>query len=111
MRAGGGLLHWGNETVASFGNRLDKTGIVGRIFQGFAKLVDGLIKAAVKVNKGVGAPECFLEFVARDDFAETVNKQTQNCERLVLKFDADSLFPQFTRLQICFEDAETNHSI
>lgn len=52
-----------------------------------------------------------MEFVARDDLVGAVNEQTQNCERLVLKFDADSLLPQFTRLQICFEDAETNYSI
>src|SRR5215471_4260256 len=88
-----------------------KRGLSAESSRASRSLLMALFDTAVEVDKGIGAPEFLLEFVACDDFAGTVNEQTQNRERLVLKFDADSLLPKFARLQICLEDAETNHSI
>jgi hypothetical protein len=66
-------------------------------------VIDCLVQTAIEIDKRVGRPELFLEFVARYNFARVCQQEQENLERLVPESDLQTLPAQFARMQIDFE--------
>lgn len=88
------------ETVAAAREGFDETGVVGRIAQGLAQLVDGLVQAVIEIDERVGGPEPITQFFASDDLAGIFKQHCQNLYRLLLNLDLDAFFTKFSRAQI-----------
>ena len=70
-------------------------------------MIDGLVQAAIEIDKCVGRPELFLEFVARYYFAGVCQQQQENLEWLFPEPDPQTLPAQFARVPVDFEYAKT----
>ena len=73
-------------------------------------MIDCLVQTAIKIDKRVGRPELFLEFVARYYFAWVCQQEQQDLERLVPESDLQTLLAQFARVQIDFEHAKAHRA-
>jgi hypothetical protein len=95
-----------NETIAAAGQSFDEAGILGRIAERFAELIDRGSKAVVEVDDGVAAPEALLNFFAGHQLARAIEKANQDAKGLRLQPDADAGPAQFTGFGISLEKAE-----
>jgi hypothetical protein len=111
--AGDGLddTYGGDETVAAAGEGFDEAGVLGRVAEGFADLIDGGAEGVVEVDDGVFAPETGLEFFAGYYLAGLLKESSEDLEGLALELDAESGFPELSGLQIDLVETEAESRI
>jgi hypothetical protein len=86
-------IDWSDEAVAALGERLNITGAVGGVAEGFADLVDGGAEGVVEVYDRVTTPETELKFVAGYYLAGMLEQRGQNLEGLSLQLDPKASLP------------------
>jgi hypothetical protein len=97
-----------NESIAAPRRCFHKTRVLRIVPQGLAQPVGRPVEAAVEIDKCVRRPEPLLDLLPRDDFAGAFQQHGKNLKGLFLKFDLESLFPQFASLKIDLEDSKAN---
>src|SRR6266849_1628029 len=73
----------------------------------FSDSGDGVVQAVVEIHKSIRRPELPSEFLARDQVAGTLQKNSQHLDGLTLQAQLDATFSQLSRLEIQFERVET----
>jgi hypothetical protein len=106
----GHLAQRSNEAVAPAGNSLYEPGRISRIAQSRPESLHCRVKAVLKVDVGVGGPEPFLQFLARDHFTGTLEKHSEKLYGLPLKLDPEPMPAQFAGLAIELEGSESENS-
>jgi hypothetical protein len=86
------LNGWNEETVASLGNRLDVSGILGVIPQRLPHFANRNSQTAIKIDKGVALPDSALDFLTSDNPSGIFQKDHEQTKRLLLQFYAFALF-------------------
>ena len=102
----GGTYDRRNETVSASRDRLHEARVLGCIAQHFAQPHDGIVQSVVKIDKGIAGPKAIAQFFSCDNFARLLQQHDQNLERLLWKFDSESMFPELASLQIDFKNTE-----
>ena len=59
------IVHVSDEPVASLGQGLQKSRLIGVIRKRASNLPDGVIQALLKIYKGLGPPDLLRQFLAR----------------------------------------------
>ena len=103
-----GLVHRGDEAVASAGQGLDEAGGVGVVVEDGADLGDADVEGAVEVDGGL-APDLAAQTVAIHQLARVAREQRQDLKRLRRKADQSPVTAQFARAIVQLEDPEAQH--
>ena len=99
-----------DKPVASPRQRLDETGIGGRISQHLAKFVNACAQAVVEINEGVPGPKRVAEFLARNEFSALPEQCNQKEVGLSLELDPDASLSELAGAKIDLENAETHRA-
>jgi len=99
-------LYRRHESVATPGKRFDIDGVVGRVSQGFAQLVDGLVQALLIIHERAVGPKTPLEVLAGNDLTGLFQQRLQDLEWLLLHFQTDAVFVELASLKVELEYAE-----
>ena len=70
--------------IAAFGQSLDEARFFSIIPQGFAQLLDAVIKATVKIHKSVRGPDTLSQFIAGNYSPGPLQQNLENLEGLFL---------------------------
>ena len=100
------LLDGRNEPVPELGNCFDVPGIVGRVAQRRAQLLDCAVEAVFEVDECIAIPKLGAHLFARDDFARAVEQHFQDGEGLTGEAHPYAVLAQLPRRQIYFENSE-----
>jgi hypothetical protein len=107
----GAHVYGGQKTVAAASESLNKAGIFSGITDGVAQTLDGGVQAVVEIHKGVSWPEPAAQLFPGNDFTGTLEEQSQDLERLLLKSHLNAVPAEFTGTEIHFEDAEADDAV
>jgi hypothetical protein len=107
----GSVSYRGDEAIADTGDGLDVAGRGGRVPEGVAKFLDGLVEAVIEVDKDVGGPEALAEFVAGDDFAGALEEQSQELQRLLRQGEFGPVPAELPGFEIELKEAKVNHGL
>jgi len=100
-------VHRCNEAIPAPGNRLNEEGILGRIAEGIAQLIDRGIQAVVVIDKCIFRPEPLPQLFARHQVAGPLDEMQKDFKRLALQARALlALFAQFAGFAVQFVQAE-----
>lgn len=80
----------GDEGVALTRDGFDEGGLVGRIAQDLAELVNGGVDVGVKVDVDVGRPQTLTKSFTSDDFAGLLDEDKENFADFSRQFDASA---------------------
>ena len=100
-------LYRRHESVATPGQRFDVDGVVGRVSQGLAQLVDGLVQALLIIHERAVGPKAPLEVLAGNDLAGLFEQRRQDLDWLFLHFQTDAVFGELASLRVELEYAES----
>ena len=81
--------------------------MVGRVSQGVAQLIDGLIQALLIVHERAVRPKPPLEFLAWNNLAGLLQQHRQDLDWLFLHFQTDAVFGELASLKIELEYAKS----
>jgi hypothetical protein len=88
---------------------MNKARISRRVAQSVSELSDGLVQAAVGIDKGVPSPKPFLYLFPRQHLSGMFQEQTKQLQWFVLQRYGLTLFPQNTVCRVEFEIIEPHH--
>ena len=86
-----------------------KRGVVRRVVQDFAEFLNGGVDAFFEINEGSVRPEAFLQILAGNDVAWTLQQHQQNLKRLLLKPQPNPALAQLARASVELENAEAKN--
>src|SRR5208337_120121 len=69
---------------------------------------DGRVQAFIESHIRVGRPQLRLQLLAGDHFARALQQDGQNPKRLLLQLYFSSLFVDFARAEVNFEESGAN---
>ena len=96
-----------DEPIASPRESLNKARVFGAIPQRFSYFSYGTVDGVVEFNIGIIRPNPLLDVFASDNLAGTLQKQSQDFERLLLHPDPDAVLAQLSAAHVQLEHAET----
>jgi hypothetical protein len=88
----------------------EKEWIGGRVAEGGAEPVDGTREAAIEVTVCVVGPELGFESVAVDDFTVTLDERDEQANWLVVQFEPQAMFAEFSGGAVQLEASEAELS-
>jgi hypothetical protein len=95
-----------DEAVPAPRNGFHKAGTLRGVAEGLADFVDRFVEPVVEIHEGIGGPELLLQFLSRYYLAGVIDQHGQHLKRLLLDFDLQSMFSEFTGTEINLEDAK-----
>jgi hypothetical protein len=94
------VSHPCDKSVPTSRQGLDVAWRLGRITQGFAKARNGVVKAMVEIDKGVGRPDFYPKLFAGHEIAGTLQQRRKHTQGLALQAQLYTAFPELTGAQI-----------
>jgi hypothetical protein len=80
--------------------------LLGRITQYVPNAGNGVVKAMVEVNKGIGLPEPVPKFLAGHEVAGGLQQDRQHLYGLALETQLDTALAQFASVRVEFKSVE-----
>jgi hypothetical protein len=102
--------HGCDKAIPTPGDRLHKSGIVGRITQRCAQLSNCRVQAVVEFDKCVIRPQLLLNFFPGDDLAWPFEQKGQNAKWLALDLDPQATFRENSVSKIGLVSAEPDNA-
>src|SRR5437763_14669675 len=94
------------KTVSGASHGFDITGVIGRIPELLAKLVDACVETLFEVPGRYSGPEAIPKVLTGHQIAGPRHQRLQNLRGLGRESDSVSVLPQFARLRVEFEWAK-----
>src|SRR5215831_16520545 len=91
-----------DKTVAPLGERFDEAWDLSRVSEGLPQPVDGLIQAAVEINKSVCAPKPPLQLLPGHHLPGPFQQERQDLKGLIPKLDLQTALAQFSASKVNF---------
>src|ERR1700676_3102948 len=82
--------------------------MVGGVVQRRPQTFDGRVQAVFEIEKSIGRPKLFLQFLARHQLAPPIEQHLQDSDRLSLQAHAHSFPAQFPGTRIELIDAKAH---
>src|SRR5205085_9945712 len=102
-------LQWRNKSISTTRQSLDVARGLGSIVESSPYLADTKIKAVLKIDKSLRAPNLFPQFFAGDQVAAARCQDGQDFSGLRPQLDGHSGFSQLSRDRIELKNSETKH--
>src|SRR5712692_5863588 len=99
-----------DEPVAQTGQRFHEPGVLGRIPQRAAELVNRGVEAFVELRVRARGPNRLAQFLPRDDVSGLRQEPCQDAKRLVLQLDLYTVTAELARAQVDFERTEPDEA-
>jgi hypothetical protein len=87
---------------------LDVTRRACRIAESIAEFLDRFVQSVIEINKNIGRPEAFPEFLTRDDLPWAFEEQRQGLNWLLRQPNLHSVLRELPGPEIQFEKAKAD---
>src|SRR6266705_7009911 len=99
-RLGGYRGHWQEEAISMFREGFDKPGFLCRVAQSISKFLDRGVQAVIEGTESVLRPKSLTQLVPGNDFADVLQQQHKQPERLLLQLYLDAFLVQLSRTEV-----------